>query len=95
MVARAEKLGVPWRKNIAELQQRDWQPDFTVIANVDLEYPAYYTTSFHAYQEGNLGWEAALEVESASKAVRSTLFGEPTIEGDELLRKSATTIFSS
>ena len=51
MVARAEKLGVPWRKNIAELQQRDWQPDFTSIANVDLEYPAYYTTSFHAYEE--------------------------------------------
>lgn len=52
-------------------------------------YPKYYQTSFHAYEEGNLGWEPALEVESASKAVHSTLFdGEPTVEGDRLLRES-------
>ncbi|OKH19910.1 class I SAM-dependent methyltransferase [[Limnothrix rosea] IAM M-220] len=88
MITRAEKLGVPWRKTVAELQQRNWQPDLEKITNSNLKYPDYYTTSFHAYDEGNLGWEPALEVECASKAVHSTLFGEPTIEGDRLLRES-------
>ncbi|AFY37232.1 Methyltransferase type 11 [[Leptolyngbya] sp. PCC 7376] len=88
MITRAEKLGVPWRKNVEELQQRNWQPELEAIADPALKYPDYYTTSFHAYEEGNLGWEPALEVESASKAVHSTLFGEPTVEGDRLLRES-------
>lgn len=88
MINRAEKLGVPWRETVATLQQRDWQADFTAVQNPDLHYPKYYTTSFHAYAEGNLGWEPALEVESASKAVHSTLFGEPTVAGDGLLRDS-------
>lgn len=89
MITRAEKLGVPWRKNVAALKQRDWQPDLEAIADPNLIYPDYYQTSFHAYEEGNLGWEPALEVESASKAVHSTLFdGEPTVEGDTLLRES-------
>ena len=88
MITRAEKLGVPWRENVATLQQRDWQEDLAAVQNPDLQYPKYYTTSFHAYGEGNLGWEPALEVESASKAVHSTLFGEPNVAGDELLRES-------
>ncbi len=88
MITRAEKLGVPWRENVQTLSQRDWQADLAAVQNPQLQYPEYYLTSFHAYDEGNLGWEPALEVESASYAVHSTLFGEPTVEGDRLLRES-------
>lgn len=88
MITRAEKLGVPWRKTVAELQQRDWRADLAAVQNPNLNYPDYYTTSFHAYDEGNLGWEPALEVESASYSVHSTLFGEPNVQGDTLLRES-------
>lgn len=88
MITRAEKLGVPWRQTVAELQQRDWEPDLAAVKNPDLVYPDYYTTSFHAYGEGNLGWEPALEVESASKSVHSTLFGELDVKGDRRLRES-------
>ncbi|MBV5260653.1 class I SAM-dependent methyltransferase [Synechococcus moorigangaii CMS01] len=88
MIQRAEKLGVPWRENVATLKQRDWQEDFAAVANPRLDYPDYYLRSFHAYEEGNLGWEPALEVESASYSVHSTLFGEPNVQGDMLLRDS-------
>ncbi|MEB3225072.1 MAG: class I SAM-dependent methyltransferase [Synechococcus sp.] len=88
MIQRAEKLGVPWRDNVATLKQRDWQADLAAVENLHLEYPAYYVTSFHAYDEGNLGWEPALEVESAAYSVHSTLFGEPDVTGDARLRDS-------
>ncbi|MFZ4639508.1 MAG: hypothetical protein ACOYMP_03755 [Nodosilinea sp.] len=34
------------------------------MQNPHLTYPAYYTTSFYAYDEGNLGWQPAMEVEA-------------------------------
>ncbi|WP_024544740.1 class I SAM-dependent methyltransferase [Picosynechococcus sp. NKBG15041c] len=88
MIQRAEKLGVPWRQNVETLQRRDWRGELAAVENPALSYPSYYLTSFHAYDEGNLGWEPALEVESAAYSVHSTLFGEPNIEGDALLRES-------
>lgn len=88
MITRAEKLGVPWRKTVAELKQRDWSADLAAVENPQVQYPAYYTTSFHAYAEGNLGWEPALEVESAAYSVHSTLFGAADVQGDALLRES-------
>ena len=88
MIQRAERLGVPWRETVATLQKRDWQGDLAAVENPDLEYPEYYLRSFHAYEAGNLGWEPALEVESAAYSVHSTLFGEPNVQGDALLRDS-------
>jgi len=34
-----------------------------------MDYPSYYTQPFHAYQDGNLNWLAAAEVESATSAM--------------------------
>jgi len=34
-----------------------------------MDYPAYYTQPFHAYEDGNLNWLAAAEVESATSAM--------------------------
>ena len=31
-----------------------------------VQYPDYYLKAFHAYDEGNLNWLAAFEVESAT-----------------------------
>ena len=46
------------------------------IANPNLKYPHYYTTSFHAYDEGNLGWLPALEVDVAARAVHARIWPE-------------------
>ncbi|MGB0563681.1 MAG: class I SAM-dependent methyltransferase [Spirulinaceae cyanobacterium] len=88
MIQRAERIGVPWRDRVAELQQLDWSSRLAQIQDPDLVYPNYYCCSFHAYDQGNLSWEAALEVESAAYAVHSTLFPDNPRQGDAYLRAS-------
>ena len=95
MVKRAGALGIAWDDEIAALRDAgDWDAmlrDATDPA-VDANTPAYYKTSFHAYPEGNLGWDPALEVEVAAKAVHAPVFSEDgaTLDpaGDENLRAS-------
>lgn len=101
MVKRAETIGVPWQARVAELRSRQggsqpgsadlspqWQVDLEAIQNPDLQYPNYYTTSFHAYDEGNLGWLPAMEVEVAAKAVHAKLWPGAGANGDAQLRQS-------
>lgn len=90
MVKRAESLGVPWRETVANLQaqQPRLEANLAAIQDPDLAYPAYYTTSFHAYDEGNLGWRPAMEVEVASKAVHAKIWPEAGATGDARLRQS-------
>ena len=88
MVKRAEAIGVPWRDNVKQLSDRDWDSELAAIQNPDLQYPDYYTTSFHAYEEGNLSWKAAWEVESAARAVHAKIWSEGDVNGDTMLRQS-------
>ena len=88
MVKRAEAIGVPWRDNVKQLSDRDWNSELAAIQNPDLEYPDYYTTSFHAYEEGNLSWKPAWEVESAARAVHAKIWSDGDVNGDTMLRQS-------
>lgn len=88
MIKRADSIGVPWMATVEALKQRDWQADFAAVQNSTLVYPDYYQTSFHAYDEGNLGWEPALEVEVAAYAVHARIWQEAAAEGDQRLRES-------
>ena len=90
MIKRAESIGVPWRENVKKLSDRDWNADLTAVQNLDLKYPKYYLTSFHAYDEGNLSWKAAWEVESASRAVHAQIWSRSKgdVSGDPMLRGS-------
>ncbi|MFB2878163.1 class I SAM-dependent methyltransferase [Floridanema aerugineum] len=89
MIKRSEKIGVPWRLQVKELSQQNWETYLQKVQNQNLTYPEYYVRSFHAYEEGNLGWEPALEVESAAHAVHSTIWSKvPAIDGDAKLRQS-------
>lgn len=101
MMKRAEAIGVSWTARVAELRSRQgseplspqWQVDLEAIQNPNLTYPPYYTTSFHAYDEGNLGWQPAMEVEVAAKAVHAKLWpGEVGAQGDAHLRQSYHTV---
>ena len=89
MVKRAERIGVPWKKQVEQMKAVDWETEIEKVENPHLSYPDYYLTSFHAYEEGNLGWKPALELEVAALTVHSTLFnkaGDKT--GDAKLRAS-------
>jgi ubiquinone/menaquinone biosynthesis C-methylase UbiE len=88
MIERAENMGVPWRKIVAELQAEDLDTELAQVQNLDLTYPKYYLTSFHAYESGNLSWEAATEVEVAAYAVHSRIWKGANAQGDAMLRQS-------
>jgi ubiquinone/menaquinone biosynthesis C-methylase UbiE len=88
MIKRAEKMGVPWTKEVQKLQARDWTNDLARVENPQLSYPDYYLTSFHAYETGNLSWQAAFEVEPAAYAVHSKIWQGAAAQGDVKLRQS-------
>lgn len=88
MINRAEKMGVAWRENVKELKKHDWMTELKAVENPELSYPDYYVCSFHAYEKGNLDWDAALEVESAAYAVHSTIWPGAGRDGDPRLRRN-------
>jgi ubiquinone/menaquinone biosynthesis C-methylase UbiE len=62
--------------------------ELATVQNPTLQYPDYYTTSFHAYDKGNLCWQAAWEVESAAYAVHAQIWSKGDVSGDPMLRDS-------
>ena len=88
MIKRAESIGVPWRDNVQKLSDRDWNEEIAEVENRQIQYPDYYLNSFHAYEKGNLSWEAAWEVESAAHAVHAKIWSEGDVNGDSQLRQS-------
>ncbi|WP_017306242.1 class I SAM-dependent methyltransferase [Spirulina subsalsa] len=88
MIQRAQRIGVNWPERVEQLQALDWQERFTQIQNPTVTYPAYYQVSFHAYEKGDLSWDAAWEVECAALTVHSTLWGGEDPAGDRKLRDS-------
>jgi hypothetical protein len=44
------------------------------IEDKSMQYPDYYLQAFHAYDEGNLNWLAAFEVESATYSMALRTF---------------------
>ncbi|MBD1901916.1 methyltransferase domain-containing protein [Trichocoleus sp. DQ-A3] len=88
MIKRAEKIGVPWRKQVQTFSQYDWESHLAQVQNPQLTYPEYYLRSFHAYESGNLSWEAAWEVEVAAYAVHAGIWPDAGAQGDARLRQS-------
>lgn len=66
LIKTAEKNGIPWRKNYQELEQSTAKDLLDSLTNQNLVYPDYYQVPFHAYDEGNLCWQAAFEAASAT-----------------------------
>ena len=95
MIKRAEKIGVHWRQEAQALLARNWDAELLSVQNPDLVYPKYYLTSFHAYEQGNMSWEAATEVEVAARAVHAGIWPEAGAEGDAKLRASYHEIIKS
>ncbi len=96
IIKRAESIGVAWRNDVKFLRSRggaealspQWEADLAQITNPNLQYPKYYLTSFHAYDQGNMSWDAAMEVEVAAYSVHAKIFAETGATGDTQLRQS-------
>eukprot|EP00953_Heterococcus_sp_UTEX-ZZ885_P016396 9220-Heterococcus_DN1.PRE.1 len=68
----AERVGVQWDARVAELSAaKDWTAalEEVISSSQPVQVPDYYLKKFHAYEEGNLSFEAAFEQELASVAV--------------------------
>lgn len=66
LIKTAEKNGIPWRQNYQDLEQSGAKDLLDSLINPNLVYPEYYQVPFHAYDQGNLCWQAAFEAASAT-----------------------------
>lgn len=90
---RAIAIGLDWDKQMEDLQKEDWNSRAKQVINPAVTaYPSYYTQPFHAYNEGNMCWEAALEVTQAAKSVHALVMDPEgkhlDSEGDVKMRRS-------
>ena len=53
------------------------------IEDRSMEYPDYYMQEFHAYEEGNLNWLAAFEVESATYSMALRTFPDQVLTPEQ------------
>lgn len=71
-----EEKGYSWDGYVKELaqQQKELEAIKAELEDTNIEYPPYYLVPFHAYDQGNLCWQAAFEVEPASYAMAVRTF---------------------
>lgn len=99
IVKDAGRIGIPWNEEVNDLRakipdvldQYRLQLEDPHLANTE-NLPAYYLAEFHAYENGNLGWEPALEGEVSSRTVHSKQNRAQPLDGDGTLRGNSTKI---
>ena len=75
IIRTAERNGIPWRKRRSELRLAA-EPLLLSSATPGLRPPDYYRVRFHAYEQGNLCWQAAAEAEQATDAMALRVWPE-------------------
>ena len=72
LIDTAERKGIPWSERALLLNSKidNLEKIYNNVRSKDItSYPEYYTQEFHAYEEGNLNWKAAVECESATMSM--------------------------
>lgn len=83
LVKTAEKNGIPWRRNYEALDASGVKQQLEQVANPNITYPDYYQVPFHAYEQGNLCWQAAFEAESATYAMALRVWPQESLTWQE------------
>jgi SAM-dependent methyltransferase len=68
IIRTAEGRGIAWRERREQLRAKA-EPLLAAVTAAATETPAYYHARFHAYDQGNLCWEAACEAEQATDSM--------------------------
>ncbi|MFM1800199.1 MAG: hypothetical protein RLZZ117_2477 [Cyanobacteriota bacterium] len=79
IIGTAERRGIAWRERREALQSRA-EPLLEASTNPATQPPAYYLARFHAYNAGNLCWQAACEAEQATDAMALRVWPEESLE---------------
>ncbi|CAM9753765.1 unnamed protein product [Scytosiphon promiscuus] len=88
-VKKAEGMGIKWTAFLDDLNRNK---DRLLLSNRDditdaaLKIPEYYYAPIHAYADGNLCWDSAMEEDLWSKLMIAPLFNN-SIHGDVLMRR--------
>mgnify|MGYP003487408736 CR=1 FL=1 len=91
LINTAEKNGIPWRKNYQDLENSSVKDLLDSITNSAIAYPDYYQVPFHAYDRGNLCWQAAFEAASATNSMALRIWKDEDLtwqEAQQRLRHS-------
>lgn len=91
LIKTAEKNGIPWQQQYEELAASGIQQQAARFTDQTIHYPDYYQVPFHAYDQGNLCWEAAFEAESATHAMALRVWKDEPLtwqDAQERLRSS-------
>lgn len=83
LIKTAEKKGVPWREQAETLARSGVSDRLHTLTNPAVQYPDYYQVPFHAYDEGNLCWQAAFEAEPATYAMALRVWPQENLEAAE------------
>jgi ubiquinone/menaquinone biosynthesis C-methylase UbiE len=88
IVEKAEKMGLAWGDFMEDMW--DSVGDLKTIAaqmeNPDVTIPEYYYAPIHAYKDGNLCWESAMEEDLWSKLMIAPLYNN-ALDGDVQMRQ--------
>ena len=88
IVEKSHKMGLDW----TGFMQKQWDslPDLEAkakaIKNPSVSIPDYYFAPIHAYKDGNLCWESAMEEDLWSKLMIAPLYNN-ALDGDVQMRR--------
>jgi len=83
LIKTAEQKGVPWRQICEQLAAIDTESLLSQVSNPAVTYPDYYRVPFHAYDHGNLCWQAAYEAAPATYAMALRVWPQDSLTWPE------------
>lgn len=88
VVEKAEKMGLPW----SDFMKDQWdslpvlRQKANELENPKTKIPDYFYATIHAYKDGNLCWESAMEEDLWSKMMIAPLYNN-ALDGDVRMRQ--------
>lgn len=88
IVEKSEKMGLPWKAFMEEQwdQINELKERAADMENPDVTIPDYYYAPIHAYKDGNLCWDSAMEEDLWSKLMIAPLYNN-ALDGDVQMRQ--------
>ncbi len=95
IIRTAEGRGIAWRQRREQLQAAA-EPLLAEVTDPATQVPAYYRARFHAYDQGNLCWQAACEAEQATDSMALRVWPlEKALPAGEAQQRLRSAIFSA